>query len=45
MKPAGQVLIDEVRDEMHASIALAVDRMKAAISRESGKRKRGVGRG
>lgn len=45
LKPAGKVLIDEVGDDMHASIALAVDRLKAAISREAGKRKRGVGRG
>ena len=45
LKPAGQVLIDEVGDEIRAAIALAIDRLRAAISREAGKRKRGVGRG
>ncbi len=45
MKPAGQVLIDEVGDEIRPAIALAVDRLKAAIGREAGRRKRGVGQG
>lgn len=45
LKPSGEILIDEVGDDIHASIALAVDRLKSALSRETGKQKRGVGGG
>ena len=43
--PAGQLLIDELGDDIGATFQLALDRLKAAISRKAAKAKRGVGRG
>jgi ribosomal subunit interface protein len=41
----GPVRISEVSDDFKASIALALDRVRASLSRHFGKRKRGVGEG
>lgn len=41
----GPVRINEVSDDFKASIALALDRARAALSRKLSKRKRGVGEG
>jgi ribosomal subunit interface protein len=45
LKPHGQVIIEEVGDEILAAFEVAVDRLRAALGREVGKSKRGVGRG
>ncbi|HKQ47392.1 MAG TPA: HPF/RaiA family ribosome-associated protein [Phycisphaerae bacterium] len=41
----GPVRISEVSDDFKASIALALDRVRASLSRQLSKRKRGVGEG
>jgi len=41
----GEIHIREVGEEFRATIDKAVDRLKAALSREVGKAKRGVGEG
>ena len=41
----GEVRIKEIGDDFHATIDTALDRMKAALSREAAKAKRGVGEG
>lgn len=41
----GEVRIKEEGEEFHATIDVALDRMKAALSRETGKAKRGIGEG
>ena len=41
----GPVRISEVSDDFKASIALSLDRVRASLSRQLGKRKRGVGEG
>jgi ribosome-associated translation inhibitor RaiA len=43
--PAGQVIIDELGQDVGVTVSLALDRLKAAMSRKAGKAKRGVGRG
>jgi ribosome-associated translation inhibitor RaiA len=43
--PIGQLVIDERGDDIGATFQLALDRLKAAISRKAGKAKRGVGGG
>lgn len=45
LKPNGEVIIEEVGDKIHAAFSLALDRLKAAMGRQVGKTKRGVGRG
>ncbi len=45
LKPNGEVIIEEVGDQIHAAFSLALDRLKAAMGRQVGKKKRGVGRG
>ncbi|MCG3137566.1 MAG: hypothetical protein HJJLKODD_01412 [Phycisphaerae bacterium] len=45
MKTGGTILIDELDAAMPAAIALALDRCKAALSRQVNKAKRGVGHG
>lgn len=41
----GEVRIKEQGDDFHATIDTALDRLKAALSRETGKAKRGIGEG
>ena len=41
----GEVRIKEQGDDFHATIDTALDRMKAALSRKTGKAKRGIGEG
>ena len=41
----GEIVIKEHGDEFHATINTALDRLKAALSREIGKAKRGIGEG
>ncbi len=41
----GELTIDEVGADAFASLAVALDRLKASISREIGRKKRGVGAG
>ena len=41
----GQVMIHELGDDVPSVIDIALDRAKAALSRKSSKRKRGVGAG
>lgn len=41
----GEVRIKEQGEDFHATIDKAVDRMRAALSRETAKAKRGVGEG
>lgn len=42
---SGEVHIKEQGEEFHATIDVALDRMKAVLSRETAKAKRGVGEG
>lgn len=44
LKP-GRVVIEELGDDMHTTLGACVDRLKAAISRQAGKTKRGIGAG
>ena len=41
----GAVRIKERGEEFHATIDKAIDRLKAALSREAGRAKRGIGEG
>lgn len=45
LKHGGELTIDELGTSVFASLALALDRLKAAISRKLGRTKRGVGAG
>ena len=45
LKRGGELTIDEIGRDVFASLAHALDRAKAAISRKVGKVKRGVGAG
>lgn len=45
LKRGGELMIDETGTDLLASLAVALDRLKAAISRKVGKAKRGVGAG
>jgi hypothetical protein len=45
LKRGGELTIDELGAEVFASLALALSRLKAAISRKVGRTKRGVGAG
>ena len=45
LKRGGELTIDEMGTDVFASLALALDRLKAAISRKVGRTKRGVGAG
>jgi ribosome-associated translation inhibitor RaiA len=45
LKRGGELVIDEIGTDVWASLAVALDRLKAAISRKTGKVKRGVGAG
>lgn len=45
LKRGGDLVIDEIGTDLHASLALALDRLKAAVSRKIGRAKRGVGAG
>jgi ribosome-associated translation inhibitor RaiA len=45
LKRGGELTIDEIGTDVFASLARALDRVKAAISRKVGKAKRGVGAG
>jgi ribosome-associated translation inhibitor RaiA len=45
LKGGGELTIDELGTDVLASLALALDRLKAAISRKVGRAKRGVGAG
>ena len=43
LKRGGELTIDEIGTDILASLAVALDRLKAAISRKIGKTKRGIG--
>jgi len=45
LKRGGDLVIDELGTDLYASLALALDRLKAAIGRKIGRAKRGVGAG
>jgi ribosome-associated translation inhibitor RaiA len=45
LKRGGELTIDELGTDVFASLALALDRLKAAISRKVGRTKWGVGAG
>jgi ribosome-associated translation inhibitor RaiA len=45
LKHGVELTIDEVRTDILASLAVALDRLKAVIGREVGKAKRGIGAG
>ena len=45
LKRGGELTIDEMGTDVFASLALALDRLKAAISRKVSRTKRGVGAG
>ena len=45
LKHGAELTIDEVGTDILASLDVALDRLKAAISRELGKAKRGIGAG
>jgi ribosome-associated translation inhibitor RaiA len=45
LKRGGALTIDEIGTDVFASLAMALDRLKAAIGRKVGKTKRGVGAG
>ena len=45
LKRGGELTIDEIGTDILASLALALDRLKAAISRKVGRVKRGIGAG
>lgn len=45
LKRGLELTIDEVREDIHAALAVALDRLKAAISRKVGQAKRGIGAG
>lgn len=42
---SGEIIIKEQGDDFHATINVALDRLKAALSREISKNKRGIGEG
>ncbi len=45
MRAGGELMIDEMSDDILGSLALALERLKAAMSRKAGRSKRGVGAG
>ncbi len=45
LRPTGVVTIDEVGTDIHVALAAALDRLKCAVGRAVGRRKRGVGAG
>jgi len=45
LKHGAELTINEVRTDILASLAVALDRLKAAIGRKVGKAKRGIGAG
>jgi len=45
LRPQSEIVVDELGDSVHAVLAVALDRLKAALSRRLGKTKRGVGAG
>lgn len=45
IRPVGQIIIQEHASDLQAALLTALDRLKAAISRKTAMRKRGVGRG
>lgn len=45
LKRGGELTIDEIRTDVLASLAVALDRLKIALARKVGRSKRGVGAG
>lgn len=45
LRRGGGLTIDELATDIDVALAVALDRLKAAISRQIGKKKRGVGAG
>lgn len=45
LKPHGELMIDELGADIHAVLDVALDRLKAALSRRTARVKRGIGGG
>ncbi|HNQ23867.1 MAG TPA: HPF/RaiA family ribosome-associated protein [Phycisphaerae bacterium] len=45
LHPGGEVMIDELNEDIGAALAFALDRLKVALTRKAARYKRGVGGG